>query len=101
MTAVDEQVDPNRYPESSNLSPSCDFPRCFDVAAELYYYWINFSPLTRGSAVCGWSGMIATMLFLGYEVCVASFYYSSALRTILVVGTDANEQIIRSRSPSG
>jgi hypothetical protein len=35
------------------------------IALELFYFWTNFSPLTRGAAACGYSCLVAVMLSCG------------------------------------
>ena len=38
------------------------------LALELYYYWVNFAPLTRGTAFTGYSVLYAVILSQGYYV---------------------------------
>ena len=33
---------------------------------EIFYFWVNFAPLTRGTAVCGYAVLSAVMLACGY-----------------------------------
>ena len=35
------------------------------AALEIFYFWTNFSPLTRGAAACGYSCLVAVMLSCG------------------------------------
>ena len=37
------------------------------ISLEMFYFWINFSPLTRGTAACGYSCLVATMLCCGLD----------------------------------
>jgi hypothetical protein len=36
-----------------------------DRCLELYYFWINFSPLSRGSAAVGYASIVACMISFG------------------------------------
>ena len=38
------------------------------VALELYYYWVNFAPLTRGTAFTGYSVLYSVILSQGYFI---------------------------------
>ena len=35
------------------------------MSLELFYFWINFAPLTRGTAACGYSSLLSIMLSCG------------------------------------
>ena len=37
-------------------------------ALELFYFWVNFAPLSRGSAVCGYAALSASLLCGGWLI---------------------------------
>jgi tetratricopeptide (TPR) repeat protein len=56
-----------RYPEDNpHLAPSEPDPLFHGL--QLFYYWTNFSPLTRGSAFCGYGVLFAIALAFGYQI---------------------------------
>ena len=46
-------------------SPSPRHTQVLKIALEIFYFWTNFSPLTRGAAACGYSCLVAAMLSCG------------------------------------
>lgn len=56
-----------RYPDDNpHLEPSTPDPLYYSLL--LFYYWTNFSPLTRGSAYCGYGVLYAIVLAFGYQI---------------------------------
>jgi hypothetical protein len=45
-----------------------DDERTLRTALELYYLWVTFAPLSRGTAACGYAGLCAVLLSLGKKV---------------------------------
>ncbi|CAM9565623.1 unnamed protein product [Discosporangium mesarthrocarpum] len=39
-----------------------------DLVLKLFYYWVNFGPLSRGSAACGYIVMVGLLMALGWEL---------------------------------
>jgi hypothetical protein len=39
-----------------------------DLALLFFFYWVNFAPLTRGSAATGYCALFAILIASGYEV---------------------------------
>ena len=37
-------------------------------ALEVFYYWVNLTPLSRGSSACGYGAVYAAVLSLGYTI---------------------------------
>ena len=35
-------------------------------ALEVFYFWVNFAPLTRGTAACGYAALLSVMLSKGW-----------------------------------
>jgi hypothetical protein len=35
---------------------------------ELFYYWVNFAPLTRGTSATGYAALLATVLVMGRDI---------------------------------
>jgi hypothetical protein len=35
-------------------------------ALEIFYFWVNFAPLTRGTAACGYAALLSVMLSRGW-----------------------------------
>ena len=35
-------------------------------ALEIFYFWVNFAPLTRGTAACGYAALLSIMLSRGW-----------------------------------
>jgi hypothetical protein len=35
---------------------------------KLYYYWVIFAPISRGTALCGYAGLSATLQAAGLEI---------------------------------
>ena len=56
---------PPSDPDPSGLSSK--HTEILKIALEMFYFWINFSPLTRGTAACGYSCLVATMLCCGLD----------------------------------
>ena len=48
--------------------PGPDVERFMDLALSFYFYWVNFGPLSRGTAACGYIAFFALMLSIGYEI---------------------------------
>ena len=48
--------------------PGPDVERFMDLALTFYFYWVNFGPLSRGTAACGYVAFFALMLSIGYEI---------------------------------
>jgi len=42
--------------------------RILDIAIAFFYYFVNFAPLSRGSAVCGYLSMFSILQATGFEV---------------------------------
>ena len=40
--------------------------KLLDAALELFFVWVNFSPLSRGTAACGYAGLLAAVVSIGY-----------------------------------
>ena len=38
------------------------------IAAKIFFYWVNFAPLSRGSAATGYVGLHAVLLAAGYKI---------------------------------
>jgi hypothetical protein len=38
------------------------------IAAKIFFYWVNFAPLSRGSAATGYVGLHAVLLAAGYRI---------------------------------
>lgn len=56
-----------KYPEDNpHLTPSEPDPLFHGL--QLFYYWSNFSPLTRGSAFCGYGALFAIALAFGFQI---------------------------------
>jgi hypothetical protein len=47
-------------------SPSTKELAVLRVALELFYIWVHFSPLTRGTAACAYAGLMSIMISFGY-----------------------------------
>jgi hypothetical protein len=45
-----------------------DDERILRTALELYYLWVTFAPLSRGTAACGYAGLCAVLLSLGKKI---------------------------------
>ena len=60
-----------RMDSTTQLTPSSNSIRETVLAQltreslRLFYYWVNFAPLTRGSAMCGYAAMMAVILASG------------------------------------
>jgi len=60
-----------RMDSTTQLTPSSNSIRETVLAKltreslRLFYYWVNFAPLTRGSAMCGYAAMMAVILASG------------------------------------
>ena len=39
-----------------------------DLALSIFFYWVNFGPLSRGSAACGYAIFVAVLAALNVEV---------------------------------
>lgn len=50
---------------SPTPTPSPRHTKVLKIALEIFYFWTNFSPLTRGAAACGYSCLVAVMLSCG------------------------------------
>jgi hypothetical protein len=48
--------------------PGPDVDRFMDLALTFYFYWVNFGPLSRGTAACGYIAFFALMLSIGFEI---------------------------------
>jgi len=51
--------------------PGPDVEKFTELALTFYFYWVNFGPLSRGTAACGYIAFFALMLSIGYEVDVS------------------------------
>eukprot|EP00960_Hanusia_phi_P038138 753295-Hanusia_phi.AAC.5 len=54
--------------EEARRQPAPDPDRFTDLALTFYFYWVNFGPLSRGTAACGYIAFFALMLSIGFEV---------------------------------
>jgi hypothetical protein len=45
--------------------PAPDLDRFTELALTFYFYWVNFGPLSRGTAACGYIAFFALMLSIG------------------------------------
>ena len=54
-----------------------DVDKFMDLALAFYFYWVNFGPLSRGTAACGYLSILALMLSIGYEIQVRLRGFSS------------------------
>ena len=43
-----------------------------DVALSVFFYWVNFGPLSRGSAACGYAILVAVLAALNVEITITS-----------------------------
>eukprot|EP01012_Entosiphon_sulcatum_P042266 TRINITY_DN56241_c0_g1_i1.p1 TRINITY_DN56241_c0_g1~~TRINITY_DN56241_c0_g1_i1.p1 ORF type:complete len:907 (+),score=159.92 TRINITY_DN56241_c0_g1_i1:30-2723(+) len=48
--------------------PEHDVDKLSDLISIFYFYWVNFQPLTRGSAACGMMALMALFLAAGIEM---------------------------------
>ncbi len=48
--------------------PGPDPDKFMDLALAFYFYWVNFGPLSRGTAACGYVAFFALMLSIGFEI---------------------------------
>jgi len=48
--------------------PAPDLDKFTELALSFYFYWVNFGPLSRGTAACGYIAFFALMLSIDYEV---------------------------------
>ena len=39
-----------------------------DAALDLFYYWVNFAPLSRGTSATGYAALYACVLAMGREI---------------------------------
>ncbi len=49
-------------PSSSNLSQEIT-----SIAMDMFYYWVNFAPLSRGTSATGYASLYACILAAGFE----------------------------------
>jgi len=45
-----------------------DFEKVSDLILTLSFYWYNFMPLSRGTAACGYVGILGMFLAVGYKI---------------------------------
>jgi hypothetical protein len=45
--------------------PAPNLDRFTELALTFYFYWVNFGPLSRGTAACGYIAFFALMLSIG------------------------------------
>ena len=48
--------------------PAPDLDKFTELALSFYFYYVNFGPLSRGTAATGYIAFFALMLSIGYEV---------------------------------
>ena len=69
MDEVWRQIEAERCGGRCQLPLSEDgLSRACELALTLFFYWLNFGPLTRGSAACGYALMYAVLAALGVRV---------------------------------
>ena len=39
-----------------------------ELALQLFFYWVNFAPLSRGSAACGYILMVSALVAVGLTI---------------------------------
>jgi tetratricopeptide (TPR) repeat protein len=59
----------HRYPaDTLHLETPPPTPDPLHHSLQLFYYWTNFTPLTRGSAFCGYGALYAIVLAFGSQI---------------------------------
>ena len=57
--------------------PAPDVDKFTELALSFYFYYVNFGPLSRGTAATAYIAFFALMLSIGYEVTCPPRRYSS------------------------